>query len=300
MLSRNSPGAIISGRPEARFEAYARAYAGCGPYTANWYRCSYGRVYEAVACQNHTTDITYEQLFRERPYDIVGKHARLEALDPERHSTPLFAVTCGDPIFEHKSYDAQEVWGFWDAGPYETPAALASSFVFQHESNAAGFAIVESLTDRVIGAILLKDDNPRNLTIAIEPGLVPPFFVGTPVEIEAYFLLMDRLFGLGYRRIQIAVDSQDLVAKKLCQRLGFNLDGVLFKHMVVKEANRDSCIYGLLNSDWKKGARAHLFKKLYGAAALRFESANQKYEEEEDEKTRSLLEKKEGEEKKKA
>ena len=70
--------------------------------------------------------------------------------------------------------------------------------------------------------------------------------------------------------------------------------------MVVKEANRDSCIYGLLNSDWKKGARAHLFKKLYGAAALRFESANQKYEEEEDEKTRSLLEKKEGEEKKKA
>jgi hypothetical protein len=37
--------------------------------------------------------------------------------------------------------------------------------------------------------------------------------------------------------------------------------------MIVKEANRDSVIYGMLNSDWDKGARAFLFKKLHGATA---------------------------------
>lgn len=286
------PGAILSGRPEARFEAYARAYAGCGPYVAHWYRCSYARLYEALSCHNHTADDKYEQLFRDRPYDIVGQHVRLEALDPARHGTAVFAVTCGDPIYEqHKAYDAQEVWGFWDAGPFRSPEEMVQSFVFERPANAAGFAIVESVTDHVMGAILLTHDDPHNLTISIEPGLVPPFYVGKLGEMEAYFLLMDRLFGLGYRRIQVAVDAQDVVAKKLCQRLGFNLDGVLLKHMVVKEANRDSCIYGLLNSDWKKGARAHLFKKLYGAAALRFENANQKFEEEEEEKARNLLDK---------
>jgi hypothetical protein len=46
------------------------------------------------------------------------------------------------------------------------------------------------------------------------------------------------------------------------------LEGRLYKHMVVKKANRDSHICGLLNSDWQLGARAALFQKLYGAAAL--------------------------------
>jgi hypothetical protein len=53
------------------------------------------------------------------------------------------------------------------------------------------------------------------------------------------------------------------------------LEGRLYKHMVVKEANRDSHICGLLNSDWQLGARAALFQKLYGAAAL---TATEMYE----------------------
>lgn len=60
--------------------------------------------------------------------------------------------------------------------------------------------------------------------------------------------------------------------------------------MVVKEASRDSNVYGLLNSDWKRGARSALFKKLYGAAALRADNQNERTEAEFDEQTRGLKE----------
>jgi len=103
---------------------------------------------------------------------------------------------------------------------------------------------------------------------------------------------MDRLFAFGYRRIQISIDSQDSVKRKLATRLGFTLEGILYRHLVVKDASRDSNVYSMLNSDWKVGARAALFKKLYGAAALRFDVSNEKKEEEYDEQQRVLAEQK--------
>ena len=97
---------------------------------------------------------------------------------------------------------------------------------------------------------------------------------------EACYLLLDRLFAYGYRRIQISCDSQDGGSRKFAERLGFTFEGVLFKHLILKDSSRDSNMYGMLNSDWKKGARNALFQKLYGKKALRADLSNEKKEEE--------------------
>jgi RimJ/RimL family protein N-acetyltransferase len=285
-------GSVLSGRPEARFEAYARGFAGCGTYTAVTYRRSYGRMYEAISCMNHANDDKYTKLFKERPHDIIGKYIRLEALEVERHLDDVFKVTSGEPALENKSYDPQEVWGFLEDGPFEDEKEMHQSYVFQRKQNEAGFAIVHAVTDRVMGVILLRNDDPRNLTIQLEAPMMQPSREGTKEQLEACYLLMDRLFAYGYRRIQVSIDSQDAGKRKMCTRLGFTLEGRLYKHMVVKEASRDSNVYGLLNSDWKRGARSALFTKLYGAAALRADRANEKLEEEFDEQTRVLKEQK--------
>jgi hypothetical protein len=103
---------------------------------------------------------------------------------------------------------------------------------------------------------------------------------------------VDRLFANGYRRIQISIDSKDVESAKLVDRLGFTFEGCLLKHMVIKESSRDSSIYGMLNSDWDRGARQTMYKKLYGVAAARVDFANNVKEEELDEQTRGLAEQK--------
>lgn len=282
----------MAGKPEARFEAFARAYAGCGDDTNLSYRRSYARIYETICCESHEDHDKFSKLYENRPEDIVGKSVRLEVLDAKRHLKALYAATNGEMCFYKKSYDADEVWGFLEDGPFESPEQLRNSFVFQHFDNQSAFAIVENLTDRLMGVIMLSNDNPANLSIQLEAPIIAPDGFGGKEQLEACYLLMDRLFAHGYRRIQFSIDAKDLQAGKLADRVGFTLEGTLLKHLVIKESSRDSNIYGMLNSDWDKGARVVLYRKLYGVPMARADVAFNKKEEEIDEQNRVLAERK--------
>lgn len=238
------------------------------------------------------------ELFDERPYDLVGRHVRLEALEANRHCQQLHEVLSGEPSLKRKSFDPDQVWGFQPEGPFKSSKDMEQSFVFKRAVRSSGFAIVSSLTDSLVGAVHLTKDCPEHLSIQIDPPFLPPEKVGSQEELEACFLLMDRLFAYGYRRIQISVDSQDSQGRKLAAHLGFTFEGIACREMVLKDANRDSSVFGLLNSDWKRGARAALFKKLHGETALRADLANEKQESELDNQKRVLDEQKQEELKK--
>eukprot|EP00977_Amphora_coffeiformis_P011855 scaffold2907_cov161-Amphora_coffeaeformis.AAC.1 len=285
-------GPALPGRPEARFEAYARSYASCGPYTTTAYRRSYGRIYESLACANHQSDEKYSKLWDTRPQDIIGKYVRLEALEVDRHLHDLYEVTSGQPSLGNSTYDPQEIWSFVEEGPFATPKALRNSLVFQHNKNDAAFAIVNSVTDRLVGAMKLTMDDPKNLSIQMEAPYVQPALEGTQEQLEACYLLIDRLFAYGYRRIQFSFDAQDARRRKLAERLGCTLEGTLCKHMIVKDSSRDSSIFSLLNSDWKAGARTALFAKFYGKNTAAADTRNEQKSAEVEEQTRFLEESK--------
>lgn len=211
---------------------------------------------------------------------MVGQSVRLEVLDSKLHLKGVFAVTSGDMYFYKKSYDANEVWGFLEEGPFQNQEEVSKSFVFQHHENQAAFAIVQNLNDRVLGVAMLSRDDPKNLSIQLDAPIVGPSTVGGKEQLEACFLLMDRLFANGYRRIQLSIDSKDGNGSKLADRLGFTLEGILPKDMIIKDSSRDSKVYGMLNSDWDKGARIAQHRKLYGASMARVDVAFNKKEEE--------------------
>lgn len=259
---------------------------------SDWYRRSYARMYESICCANHKSDEKYTELWKTRPLDIVGRYVRLEALEAGRHLSELYDLTSGEPALQNKAFDPEEIWSFQPEGPFASQQDMLKSFVFQRQSNEAAFAIVQSVTEQLMGAFFLTKDDPQNLTIQLEAPLMQPEQEGSPEQMEALFLMMDRLFAFGYRRIQICIDSQDVYKRKLATRLGFTMEGLLFKHMIIKEASRDSNIYSMLNSDWDKGARAALFSKLYGKKACQVDAANEKKEEELDEQNRQLAAKK--------
>ena len=260
-------GPILGGRPSHRFEAYARAFAGCGNRASLTYRWSYARMYESLAGKSHESDEKFKKIYHDHPHAIIGTACRLEPLDSSKHLNDLWDITSGNPYNEHKKYDPNEVWGFLNYGPFDNHQSMLESEVFQLEKNQAAFAIVESITERLLGVVYLSNDDPKNLNVQLELPIVKPSSDGTVEQMEACFLLLDRLFAHGYRRVQMSVDTQDVRGKRLPSRLGFTQEGQIPKHMIVKDANRDSNIYGMLNSDWDKGARAFLFKKLHGTTA---------------------------------
>ena len=292
LVAHSNTGAVLSGRPECRFEAYARAWAGCGRHVHRNYKRSYARLYEHIACATHGSDDKFRELYEARPQDLIGRLVRLEALEVDRHAGELHDITCGEAYFENKAFDPKEVWGFLNYGPFKKEEDLKECPIFHRQNNEAAFAIIENVTDRLLGIVMLTKDEPQNLSIQMETPIIKPSSAGGPEPIEACFLLLEKLFALGYRRIQMAVDSQDANNKKQAVRLGFTKEAELPKHMIVKDSNRDSTIYGMLNNDWENGARSFLYDKLHGTKLQKIDAANNKKETEIDEQTRQLAEKK--------
>lgn len=292
-------GPILGGLPEARFESYARAYAGCGDRTVSHYRWSYARMYENLCGRSHESEDRYGKLWKERGSDVIGAKVRLEALE-KRHAQEFYEVTNGDACGADKKYDPEEVWGFLEYGPFKSEKELVESGLFNLQRDEAGFAIVDMITDRLLGIVHLTNDDPKNLNVTLSLPIVKPSSDGTPEVTEACFLLLDRLFANGYRRVQITIDTQDVRAKRLPRSLGFTQEGQIPKHRIIKEANRDSILYGMLNSDWDGGARGVLYKRLYGEAMFKADKANRGKEEKAEEEERKLQGQKEAEGKKKA
>jgi RimJ/RimL family protein N-acetyltransferase len=282
-------GAILGGLPEARFESYARAYAGCGERTSLWYRWSYARMYESLCGKSHESEERYKKLWKERGGDIIGARVRLELLEKNRHAAEFYEITSGEACGADKRYDAEEVWGFLEYGPFQSTNELLSSGVFQLAQDQAGFAIVDMITDKQLGVVHLTNDDPKNLNVTLDLPIVKPSSNDTLEVTEACFLLLDRLFAYGYRRVQITIDTQDVRAKRLPRSLGFTQEGQIPKHRIIKDANRDSVIYGMLNSDWDGGARGVLYKRLYGEAMFKADKANRSREEKAEEEERKLL-----------
>ena len=252
-------------------------------------------MYESMSGKTHNSDEKFKALYEKHPHAIIGHTCRLEALDATQHLNDLWEITSGNTYKEHKKYDPDEVWGFSNVGPFDNAQSLGESEVFQLEKDQAAFAIVEMITDRVLGVIHLTKDDPKNLNIQLEMPIVMPSSDGSVQQLEACFLLLDRLFAYGYRRVQLCVDTQDVRGKRLPQKLGFTQEGQIPKHMIIKDANRDSHIYGMLNSDWDKGARAFLFKKLHGVTAQKGDAAIVSKEEADEDQAAQLREKKEAE-----
>jgi uncharacterized membrane protein YgcG len=76
-------------------------------------------------------------------------------------------------------------------------------------------------------------------------------------------LLLEHVFGQGYRRVQWHLDALDAWRRTLAAKNCWTLEGVLRKHMVVKDMNRDSALYSVTNSEWPC-MQAHLAKKVHG------------------------------------
>ena len=72
----------------------------------------------------------------------------------------------------------------------------------------------------------------------------------TPLATEAFYLLMQEAFALGYRRLEWKCDNANARSKRAAERLGMRPEGLFRQHRVVKGRNRDTAWFSLLNHEW--------------------------------------------------
>src|SRR5690606_13726569 len=72
----------------------------------------------------------------------------------------------------------------------------------------------------------------------------------TPAATEAMYLMMRHAFALGYRRYEWKCHALNAASRAAALRLGFTFEGIFRQATVVKNRNRDTAWFSIIDSEW--------------------------------------------------
>jgi len=177
---------------------------------------------------------------------IEGRYARLEKLDAKR----------GDTLYEASLDPVRYRWLF------DQPPADRAAFDRWREGAERGtdplfYAVIDRATGRAEGRQAFLRMAPEHGVIEIGSILWGPRIARTRVATEALWLFAQHAFTtLGYRRFEWKCDSENTPSREAALRFGFTFEGIFKQHMVVKQKNRDTAWFAIVDGDWPRiGAR---------------------------------------------
>jgi len=163
-------------------------------------------------------------------------------LTAERHAADLWRRVEGH----------DEVWDYLADGPYGNEADLRQAIMEKEAGTAAVFlAIVPKSSGRAEGYASYMRMDPANGVIEVGNILMAPLLQKTTAATEAMYLMARHVFeDLGYRRYEWKCNANNAPSRRAALRYGFMFEGVFRHHMIVKERNRDTAWFSMLDSEW--------------------------------------------------
>ena len=180
---------------------------------------------------------------------MAGRYCRVEPIDPARHADDLHRANAADPGKRNFTYltigpfDSVEAYRHWMAG------AVKSEDPLFH-------AIVDTATGKAAGIATYMRIDQKNGVIEVGNLNFSPALQRKPAATEAMYLMMKRVFDLGYRRYEWKCDSLNAASRAAAQRLGFSYEGIFRQATVYKGRSRDTAWYAMIDSEWPEIERA--------------------------------------------
>jgi RimJ/RimL family protein N-acetyltransferase len=179
------------------------------------------------------------------PVTLLGRFVRLEPLQRD-HAADLFEALAFDP----------GIWQWLAPSPPATPEGMRALIINDLENQAGGsvvlFAQIEQATGRAVGRTSYMNISRRDRGLEIGSTWIGKPWQRTAINTEAKYLLLRHAFeDLGAVRVQLKTDSRNLQSQRAIERLGARHEGVLRKHMLVRDGFiRDSVFYSIIDTEW--------------------------------------------------
>jgi RimJ/RimL family protein N-acetyltransferase len=191
---------------------------------------------------------------------FTGRLVRVEPLAAEHEAGLIEAA--GDPemfawmpVDMASSRDALHDWLF------DTLAAA-------RQGSTVPYAIVSAGDGRVLGSTRFLELRFEHVRAEIGWTWVTRSAWSTGANAETKLLLLEHAFETaGLRRVEFKTDARNERSRGALLAMGATFEGILRKHMVVRDAGaRDSAYYSVIDDEWPEVKR-HLAERL--AATLR-------------------------------
>ena len=203
------------------------------------------------------------------PVALDGDIVTLRPLDLATDLDGLFAVSCGAPatVGSHSAgaFDPDErLWRYMKGGPFADAGAFGAWLAQQIDApDGLPLAVRDRGTGTLVGVANLMSNQPAHLRIELGSIWYGPVVQGTGVSAEVTYLLLEHVFALGYRRVEWKCDARNERSRRAALAYGFTFEGIQEAHYIVKDRNRDTAWYRMLDHEWPTIAPR---LRAYGAA----------------------------------
>lgn len=175
--------------------------------------------------------------------NTTGHFCRLELLNAKNHASDLYAANSEDIT--------PESWTYLPYGPFSSEQEYTRWLSEQtNKPDQRFYSIIDLRTDKPVGLAAFLNINPQAGSIEVGHLKFSPKMQRTPLSTEAMYLMMAHAFDLGYRRYEWKCNNYNEPSKKAALRLGFQFEGVFRQALIVKEHNRDTAWFSVIDSEW--------------------------------------------------
>jgi RimJ/RimL family protein N-acetyltransferase len=144
------------------------------------------------------------------------------------------------------------LWDYLFDGPYDDRAAFDASIAKKSTGNdPLFFAILDRASGKALGYASYMRFEPAHRCIEVGSILYSPALQRTVAATEVMYLMAQHVFeDLGYRRYEWKCNALNIPSRHAALRLGFTFEGIFRQHMIVKQRNRDTAWFSMLDSEW--------------------------------------------------
>jgi RimJ/RimL family protein N-acetyltransferase len=184
---------------------------------------------------------------------LSGSRVRLEPLDE----------TDGDDLWEAAQH-SDWTWMPLDAASSEAEFRrwLDRELEGAREQRVAPLVIRSAEGGRTLGATHYHEIRPEHGRLEIGGTWLVRDAWRTGANVETKLLQLTHVFSLGFQRVEFKTDPQNLPSRRALEALPAQLEGILRKHIRIRNARpRDSAYYSIVDDDWPT-VRANLENRL--------------------------------------
>jgi len=186
-----------------------------------------------------------------------GEFVALRPVEPENDVDELF-------LNSHGSHVKEQIWTYMAYGPFSKKEDMLNWLMRCKASTDMIFFTVNSKElNQCVGMMSILNVVNQMRTLELGNIWYSPVVHHTKVNTEVVYLMLKEIFDrLNYRRVEWKCDALNARSRTAALRLGFSFEGIFRQHYIIKNRNRDTAWFSMIDKEWPT-IKANMKKWLY-------------------------------------
>ena len=186
----------------------------------------------------------------------AGEFVKLHPVKPEDDVDELFRNSHGSEVKER-------IWTYMSYGPFSAIDEMLDWLKGCEASTTMHFfTVISKELNQCVGMMSIHNIIQQMKTLELGNIWYSPIVHFTKVNTEVVYLMLSEIFDrLNYRRVEWKCDALNARSRAAALRLGFSFEGIFRQHFIIKNRNRDTAWFAMIDKDWS-GIKANMIKWL--------------------------------------